>query len=228
MSLEITKKHFKYRFDKPSSYAFHALSQNYFVKNVLHKRKDKISSQIYFRLFRTGVIGDILYKAGEKEINNSDHDVNNEILAGLFESYLTLARSIYDYLLIFLKDQYGVEEKSFNKFLKKVQSGKYIEIEEKFRKHLNNKIFSDLRNLRDSSVHKTANVFIYVKNKKYRVDANVYSDGGVLKEKLDESLRTLIFVYTTGLLLLMAYIAEKETGKSFKEQITSDKTDLDK
>lgn len=228
MSLEITKKYFKYSFDKPSSYAFHALSQNYFVKNVLHKRKDKISSQMFFRLFRTGIIGDILYKAGEQEINDSKHDVNHEILAGLFESYLTLARSIYDYLLIFLKDQYNVEQKSFNKFLKKVQLGEYPGIEEKFRKHLDNKIFSDLRNLRDSSVHKTANVFIYVKNKKYIVEANVYNDDGGLKQKLDESLHTLIFGYTTGLLLLMAYIAEKETGKTFKEQIILDKIDLDK
>lgn len=221
MSLEITKKYFKYNFDSPSSYAFHALTLNYFVKQVLSKKDNTISTNLYFRLFRTGIIGDILYKAGQDQIEDPDHGVNHEILAALFEGYLTLARSIYDYLLVFLKEQYGVKQDSYNKFLKKVKQGEYKDIDEKFRNHLDNKLFSDLRNLRDSVIHKTANLSIYVKDKKYRVEGTIYRDGGT-KERVDESLYLLVFGYTTSLLLLMVYIAEKATGKSFKEQIQSE------
>jgi len=218
MSLEITNKHFKYDFKAPTSYAFHALVLNYFVKNVLSKRKDKTSVQIYFRLFRAGIIGDILYKAGEGQVEDIESEVNSEILAALFEGYLALARSIYDYLLIFLKEQYGVEQTSFNDFIKKVKQGKYEGIDEKFKRHLDNKLFSDLRNLRNSVIHKTANLFVYVKEKKYRIEGTIYRDDKT-KESLDESLYLLVFGYTTSLLLLMSYIAEKETGKTLKEQL---------
>lgn len=218
MSLKITKQYFKYNFNTPSSYAFHALYLNYFVKNILTKRKDKTSMQLHFRLLRTGLIGDILYKAGQERVEQQEHEAGNEILAALFEGYLALARSIYDYLLIFLKEQYGVNQTSYNKFLKKVKNGEYAGIDKKFRKHLDNKLFLDLRNLRDSVIHKNANLLIHVKDNQYRVEGTIYRDDGT-KELVDESLYILIFGYTTSLLLLMSYIAEKATGKTFKEQI---------
>jgi hypothetical protein len=226
MGLEITKKYFKYRYDNPSSYAFHALALNYFVKHVLSKRKDKTSTHLYFRLFRTGIIGDMLYKAGQIHVEELEHDVNNEVLAALFESYLALARSIYDYLLIFLKEQYGVKQESFNDFLKKVNKGEYKEIDKKFRDHLDNKIFADLRNLRDSVIHKTANLSIYVKDGEYRIEGTLYRDDKV-NERIDESLYALMMKYTTSLLLLMSYITEKATGIGFKEQTKLLKLDID-
>lgn len=220
MSDEIkpTKSYFKYSYDKPSSYAFHALALNYFVKEVLSKRNDKMSTQLYFRLFRTGLIGDILYKAGSEHVDNDEHTVNNEMLAALFEGYLVLARTIYDYLLIFLKEKYGVKEDSFNKFLKQLKNEKYAGIDKKFKDHLNNKLFSELRSLRDSVAHKTPNVMVYVKNGEYWVGGTIYRDDES-RESFDESLHTLIFGYTTSLLLLMSYIAESATGKSLSEQL---------
>jgi hypothetical protein len=219
--IDLTKKYFKFNYDNPTSYAFHALALNYFVNEVLSKRKDKWSTQLFFRLFRTGMLGDILYKAGSKKIDSEEHDVNHEMLAVLFESYLVLARSIYDYLLVFLRKHYGVKESSFNKFLKQLNKDKYNNIDQKFKSHLGNKIFSDLRSLRDSITHKTANVGVYVKDGEYRVDGTIYRNDGT-SERFDESLRMLIFGYTTSLLLLMSYIAEKETGKSFSDQINKE------
>ncbi|MDO8590054.1 MAG: hypothetical protein Q7R69_02180 [bacterium] len=218
IGLDLTKNYFKYNFDKPSSYAFHAVALNYFVKEVLSKRNDKKSTQLFFRLFRVGLIGDILYKAGGKHIKNNEHDVNHEILAALFEGYLVLARSVYDYLLVFLKEQYGVEELSFNKFLKQVKKEKYKGFNSKFKTHLNSKLFTDIISLRDSVTHKTPNLMVYVKNGKYRIDGTIYRDDGT-RENFDESIHTLIFGYTTSLLLLMSYIAEGATGKSLAEQI---------
>lgn len=216
--IELNSKFIKYNYDTPSTYAFHALALGFFTKNVLSKRNDKTSSHLFFRLHRLGLIGDILYKAADLRIENKEHDANHEVLAALFESYLVLARTVYDYLVVFLKEQYDIKESSFNDFLKKLQKGNYLNIDKKFREHLNNKIFEDLRSLRDSVVHKTPILMIYVKNHKYYVDATLYRDGGE-KERLDESLHTLIFSYTTSLLLLMAYISEKETGLSLSDQI---------
>ncbi len=218
LGIELGPHHFRYDYDKPSSYAFHAIVLNFFVKEVLTKRHDAKSTQLYFRLFRTGLLGDILYKAGSIKVQGEAHDVNNEMLAAVFESYLVLARSIYDYLLIYLKEQYGVEEASYNRFLKQVEKEKYKTFSTRFREHLKNRLFGDLRSLRDSVTHKTANLMIYIKDGEYRVDGTVYRDGGV-SERLDESLHTLIFGYTTTLLLLMSYIAEGATGKSLSEQI---------
>lgn len=218
MGLEITKKYFKYKYNNPTSYAFHALALNYFVKHVLSKRNDETSTHLYFRLFRAGLVGDMLYKAGQMNIEDFEHNVNNEMLAALFESYLALARSVYDYLIIFLKERYGVEQDSFNDFLKKIKKGEYKEIDKKFRDHLDNKIFIDLRNFRDSVIHKTANLFVYVKDGEYMIKGTLYRDGKG-SEKVDESLHSLMFKYTTSLLLLMSYIAKEVTGKTFKEQI---------
>jgi len=223
IGVEPTKDSFKYSFNEPSSYAFHAVALNYFVKQVLSKRNDKKSTHLFFRLFRVGLIGDVLYKAGSKRVDNDEHDANHEMLAALFEGYLVLARSVYDYLLMYLKEQYGVEECSFNKFLKQIKKDKYKNINDKFKAHLNNKLFKDLRSLRDSVTHKTPNLMVYVKDGQYKIDGTIYRDDGT-KEHFDESLYILIFGYTTSLLLLMSYIAESVTGKSFTEQIKDEDT----
>lgn len=218
MSVEFEKDYFKYSYNEPSSYGFHALSQNFFVEEVLAKRSDKKSTQLYFRLLRTGILGDVLYKAGELSLESEEHNASNEILAVMFEAYLTHARSIYDYLLVFLREKYGVKETSFSRFLKRVKDGQYKGLNTKFRKHLDNKLFSDLRNLRDSVVHRTPNLMVYVKGRKFWVDGTLYRDDGS-KEEFDESLLKLMFGYTSSLLLLMSYIAEAETGQSLSAQL---------
>lgn len=222
--IELNSKYLKYNYDKPSSFAFHALVAGFFVKRILHKRKDKLSSHLFFRLFRLGFIGDMLFKAGEVYVENDEHDANHEIIAALFESYLVLARSVYDYLLIFLKEQYGVQEGSYNDFLKKLKKGNYENIDQKFRKHLSNTIFNDLRSLRDSVVHKTPTLMVYVKDNSYYVEGTMYRDDGT-REEVDKPLYELIFSYTVSLLLLMAYISEKETGLSFSEQFNEIQTE---
>ena len=135
-------------------------------------------------MFRTGLLGDILYKAGSKKLTSNEHDANHEMLAALFEGYLVLARSIYDYLLVFLREKYGVQETSYNKFLKQVKKEKYKDFSERFREHLNNKLFTDLRSLRDSVTHKTANLMIYVKDGEYRVDGTIYIETTTPKKNL--------------------------------------------
>lgn len=206
-------------FERPTTFAFHAIVLNYFVENVLQKKGDKKSRQLYFRLFRTGLIGDILYKKGDEDIKSEEHAAEMELLAALFESYLFLIRTIYDYLLHFLREKYGVQDNSFSSFLKKVQKGSYPEIDGKFREHLlNTKLFDEIRTLRDSIKRQTPYVFIYVKENKYWVDGTIYKRDGT-KERFDDSLHAKIFAYTTALLLLMAYIAESVTGVTLKEQI---------
>lgn len=98
-------------FDQPSSYAFHAIALNYFVFEVLQKKDDRKSTQLYFRLFRTGLIGDILYKKADEYLESEEHTAEMELLAGPFESYMFLVRSVYDYLLHFLREKYNVTKK---------------------------------------------------------------------------------------------------------------------
>ncbi|MDP2629824.1 MAG: hypothetical protein Q8P56_00260 [Candidatus Uhrbacteria bacterium] len=206
-------------FDEPSSYAFHAIALNYFVFEVLHKKDDRKSTQLYFRLFRTGLIGDILYKKADEYIESEEHTAEMELLAGLFESYMFLARSIYDYLLHFLREKYNVTDSSFSDFLKKVEKGNYPEIQGKFKDHLlNTKLFEEIRSLRDSIKRQTPYLFIYVKENRYWIDGTIYKRDGT-KESFDDPLHTKIFAYTTALLLLMSYIAESATGKTLKEQL---------
>mgnify|MGYP001574958879 FL=1 len=210
-------------FSESSTYAFTALTQTYFVKEILQKKDDKKSKQLYFRLFRTGLIGDILYKKGSESIKSEEHTAEMELLAALFESYLFLSRTIYDYLLHFLKDKYGVKDNSFNNFLKKLKKDDYSEIKGKFRKHLlKQKLFDEIRSLRDSIKRQTPYVFVYVKENIYWVNGTIFKRDGS-KENFDDPLHTKIFAYTTGLLLLMSYIAESITGVSFKEQIKESK-----
>jgi len=211
-------------FKQPTTYGFTAVALNYFVEEILKKREDLKSKHLYFRLFRTGVIGDILYKKGEEYIESEEHEPDNELIAALFESYLFLARTVFDYLLHFLKEQYGVKESSFYAFLKKVESGHYPEIKGKFREHLiNSKFFEEIRALRDSIKRQTPYIFVYVKDNKYRVEGTIYNRSGEKKESFDEELRLKMFGYSTALLILMAYIAESMTGFTLKEQIAHQK-----
>jgi len=211
--------HFVINFNKRTSYGFHAVVLNYFVDQVLAKSKDLKTMHIYFRLFRTGIIGDILYKQGQKVIKGDENFAEEQFLASLFESYMFLARSIYDYLLHFLKQKYKIDDNSFHRFINKIKKEKYPEIEGKLRDHLkNSKIFEDTRDLRDSIKQKTSNIDVYVKNNKYWVSGTVYKRNGE-KEKFDDSLYLKMFGYTTGLLLLMSYLAENITGISLKEQL---------
>lgn len=228
--MQLHKDFFRYDFNEPTTYAFHALALGYFAKVVMPKRTDKLNSHLFFRLFRLGLLGDILFKSASLKVTDDTHDPNHELLAAFFESYLALARSVYDYLLFYLKDQYGVKESSFNRFVKKLDDGDYSEIEGKFRDFLKSKSFNEFRNLRDSSIHKTSNLMIYVKEDQFFVDGTVYDNEGN-SERFDESLYSLIFRYTTSLMLLMSYISEKETGVTLSGQLKhlmSDKDNLTK
>jgi len=216
----MSKKNNKFviTFDEPSSYAFHAIALNYFVYEVLQKKDDKKSVQLYFRLIRTGIIGDILYKKADEFIESEEHTAEMELLAGLFESYMFLVRSIYDHLLHFLREKYNVTDDSFSDFLKKVKKGNYPQIQGKFKDHLlKTTLFDEIRSLRDSIKRQTPYIAIYVKENRYWVDGTIYKRDGT-REAFDNPLHTKIFAYTTALFLLMSYIAESATGKSFKEQ----------
>jgi len=210
---------FVIKFDEPTTFAFHSIFLNYFVAHVLKRRDDAKSSQLYFRLFRTGLIGDILYKRANEHVPNKGHSAECELLAALFESYLFLARTVYDYLLHYLENERGVKDASFAKFLKKVRDGKYEKLGKKFRDHLQKqKIFDNLRALRDSVKQKTSHVVITVKNNAYHVEATMYDRDGK-KTEIDESLHTQMFGYTVSLAMLMTYLSEELTGVSFKDQL---------
>ena len=207
-------------FGEKTTYGFHGIALNYFVEEVLKKRDDKKSKQLYFRLFRTGLIGDILYKNGSERIDSEEHSAENELLAALFESYVFLVRTIFDYLLHFLEDKYGVKDESFYDFVKKVKDGKYPEIKGKLREHIKKvKLFEEIRALRDSIKRQTPYISVYVKDNIYWVDGTIYGRDGGKKEDFDQPLRTLVFGYTSALLLLMSYMAESITGVSLKEQM---------
>lgn len=211
--------HFVVNFNKRTSYGFHALVLNYFVDQVLAKNVDLKATQIYFRLFRTGIIGDILYKQGQKVIKINENFAETQFLAALFESYMFLTRSIYDFLLHFFKQKYKINDNSFHRFINNIRKEKYLEIEGKLRGYLkSSKIFEETRDLRDSIKYKTSNVDVYIKNNKYWVSGTIYKRNGE-KEKFDDSLYLKMFGYTTGLFMLMSYLAENLTGVSFKEQI---------
>jgi hypothetical protein len=167
--------HLVISFNKRTSYGFHAVVLNYFVDQILAKSKDLKTTHVYFRLFRTGIIGDILYKQGQRVIKGDENFAEEQFLASLFESYMFLARSIYDYLLHFLKQKYKINDNSFYRLINKIKEGKYPEIEGKLRDHLKNgKIFEETRDLRDSIKQKTSNIDVYVKNNKYWVSGTIY------------------------------------------------------
>ncbi len=218
----LTNHQFIIKFDEPTSYGYTAIVSNYFVEEILKKKigtKDLKSKQIFFRLFRTGILGDILYKKGEEYIKSEDNFAETEFLAVIFESYMFLVRSIYDYMLHFLNKKFDIKENSFHKFISKIEKDDYPKITGKFRDHLKrNKLFKEIRDLRDSIKQKTPYIFIYIKDHKYRVEGTIYKRNGT-KETFDELLYLKIFGYSTALLLLMSYITENMTSISFKDQI---------
>jgi hypothetical protein len=215
------KKHFEIDFEEETTYGFSALFSNYFVKEVLNKQNDSKSIELFFRLFRTGLIGDILYKKGmEKKVGSDKDTAERQFLAAMFECYVLLVRTIYDYLMHFLKKHHGQGRYSYSDFLKKIKKGDYPEINGRFREYITkNTIFDEVRALRDSIKEKTPHIDIYVKDHKYYVTGIIYERNGNTKEVFDEPLQIKIFLYSTGLLLLMSYIAESMTGVSLKEQI---------
>lgn len=218
------KDHFCIDFGEATTYGFSALFLNYFVEEVLKKQSDSKSTELFFRLFRTGLIGDILYKKGEEKVNSKEHTAEGQLLAALFESYVFLVRTIYDYLMHFLKEHHGKGRYSYNDFLKRIRNGEFPKITGRFREHVTkNTIFDEVRALRDSIKEKTPHIDVYVKDQKYYVAGIIYERNGNTREVFDEPLRIKIFLYSTGLLLLMSYIAESITGVRLKEQIKNQK-----
>lgn len=218
------KNHFDIDFGKETTYGFSALFFNYFVEKILKKQNDSKSTELFFRLFRTGLIGDILYKKGEEKIDSEKDSAEGQFLAALFESYVFLVRTIYDYLMHFLKKHHGQGRYSYNDFLKKIRNGDYPKITGRFREYITkNTIFDEVRALRDSIKEKTPHIDVYVKDHTYYVTGIIYERNGNTREVFNELLRVKIFLYSTGLLLLMSYIAESMTGVSLKEQITHQK-----
>jgi len=210
---------FVINFEDKSSFCFHSVTQNYFVKEILTKRNDKKSKQLFFRLLRVGIIGDILYKAGEKKMKSEEHSSECEFLAALFESYIFLVRTLYDYFLHLLKNKHGIKENSFNKFVKKIKKGDYPEIKGKLRERIiKDKVFEEIRSLRDSIKQRTPYIFVYVKENKYYVDGTIYKRDGT-QQNFDELLSAKIFSYSAALLILMSYIAENINGVSLKDQM---------
>jgi len=208
-------------FDKPN-FGFNALNSGYFVNEILKKRTDLKSKQLFSRLIRTGIIGHILFEKGE-EFVTKEKITDKEFIAALFESYLFLVRTIYDYLLYFLKKQHRIEDNSFKKFINKLKRGDYPDIDKKLRKHiLSSKFFDEIRDLRDSIKQKTPYIFIYVKNNKYRVRGTIYKRNGG-KKGFDEELCLKVFGYSAALVILMAYIAKDISGFSLEEQLSFDR-----
>ncbi len=64
---ENTQNQFCIDLNKPVSFCLHAVTENYFVENILEKRTDKKSIQLHSRLLRVGMIGHILYIKGNKQ-----------------------------------------------------------------------------------------------------------------------------------------------------------------
>lgn len=213
----MAKDQFIINFAESSSFCFTGIALNYFATEILSKRNDLKSKQLFFRLFRTGIIGDILYKKGRKYVKSEEHRAENELIAALFESYMFLLRTIYDYLLQFLHEKYSVRENSFYKFIKKIRNGEYPEIKGKLRYYLQSESFEEIRALRDSIKRQTPYIFIYVKDHRYQVEGTIYKRDGQ-REKFDEKLRVKILGYSAVLFLLMSYMAESITGISLNEQ----------
>jgi hypothetical protein len=196
--------------EEKTNIVFSVLYNSSFLNNGLKKEGiTKESSNIYFRIFRTAILGNILYKEGVRKIEEED-EMESEIIALLFESFLFLIRSAYDQLLKSIKKSFKNElPEGFNNFIKNVKNGKYPEIDIKFKEYLLSERFNfeELRNFRNSMKMKTASVFVYVKNKTYHINASVYSDNksGRLKE-VDCELANLVLRYTISLSVLMFYL----------------------
>lgn len=159
---EIQNNKFVIDFNQKTSYGFNGIYHSFFIHKILLEQNDQKSKQLYSRLIRTGIIGDILYKKVNK--TNRSKKVEIEFLAGLFESYMFLIRTIYDYLLHFFR-KYDVNDNSFNNFLKKIKKGNYNAIDGKLRSFLQRTdIFDEVRSLRDSIKMKTPNISIFIKN----------------------------------------------------------------
>lgn len=191
---------------KAGSPVFNLIYNNPLLKKGLKKERNLKTANIFIRIFRTAILGDILFKEGyRKSINKAEE----EVLATFFESFIFLLRSVYDYLLDTLR--YECKEKlpqSFNNFIKQIKNGKYPEIKGRFREHLLREAFSfeEIRNLRDSIKRQTASVYIYMKNKKPHVHATVYGRNKSEKNTIDMELSQIIFNYSAILSILMFYI----------------------
>src|SRR5690606_10578099 len=90
-------------------------------------------------------------------IIDEDNSVEDEILAALFESYLFYLRSIYDYLLHYLKQFDKRGNRRFSKFLNDVENGKIKGLNDNLKNNLlNRKTFDEIRSLRDSIKRQTS------------------------------------------------------------------------
>ena len=198
---------------KKKSFVFGIWYNCPFLKEGLKKEGiTKKSSNIFFRIYRVAILADILYKEGSKKAKKEDEIIQTEsdIIALFFESFLFLLRTIYDDLLKILENNFkGELPKSFDKFIKNVEKGKYPEIEGKFKKYLLSKRFNfkEIRNFRNSIKMKTASTSAYIKNNVYHINALIYDNNTPNKpQKIDKELSVLTLDYVISLSLLMYYI----------------------
>ena len=118
---------------KPTGPVFNVLFNSPFLKEGLAKERNLRTSNIFFRIFRTAVLGNILYQEGKRKFKKPEVDAELEILAIFFGSFMFLLRSAYDYLLDTLQNNCKDElPSSFNKFVKAIKQGRYPEIKGRF------------------------------------------------------------------------------------------------
>ncbi len=209
----------------PSDIPFKFLYSNPVFEKILLPSNDPFFVEIKNRMFRTALLADSLYKKG-KEVAPKTPCVENEAIALLFECFIFMMRTIYDYLTDVLKKNLSKKESlpnSFNKFIKNIRNDKYPSIDGKLRKcliedHLD---FRNFKNLRDSIKQKTANVDVYSKKNMYYVRATYYDSNQDNKNKIDEALSLLIYKYTKSILVLTLLIDEQIKNK--KQLIATDR-----
>ncbi|MFA5070304.1 MAG: hypothetical protein WC528_03400 [Patescibacteria group bacterium] len=177
------------------------------VKIYTNRKKKKT---LNYRLFRAGVLGDILYKLGGKNVKNNEAE--NQVVAALTEYFIFNLRIIHDILLEVIGLSLNKKlPKSYNDLLKKIKSDdkSFPEIKGDLRKHIirYSAGFEELRRIRNS-IKEDEILNILVKNNIYYVNVKGFGNTKNVRILYEKKLSEMIFNYTSFLFILMLIISQ--------------------
>lgn len=174
---------------------------------VFEADKSNIWGYAFFKIFRTAIIADTLYKEGGKKVLEND-DAKNQFLSLLFESYIFYVRIVYDLSTdIIQQHSNGAVKKSFNGFLKSVKGGKIENLDENLQKYVDrySDRFGELKDIRDS-LKRNSTADVYVKEETFFVFLKYYDKKGNTHKVLDTELSKVVLEQSILLCLLGVYL----------------------
>jgi hypothetical protein len=178
---------------KPTSAAF-SLIYGPFLDVFKIVAKNHKMPDVFFKIFRTAIVADLLYKEGHKKVFKDD-EAKKQFLSFLFESFILYVRIVYD-LSTDIMQEYSVNiiKKSYNDLISDIKKGKIKGLDQNLCKYIvrYSDKFVDLKNIRDS-IKRNSTADIYIKNKTFFVFLKYFGKKERVYKILDERLSVVVF-----------------------------------